>query len=229
MLVSVRGLYAIIDCDFLAKRGVEPLAQLEHLLTVNPAAIQLRAKSAGAREALALARQMAAACGARNVPFYVNDRPDLAVLAQSPGVHLGQLDLPLRDVRRLAPQLRIGISTHRLVEVEQALLDAPDYVAFGPVYPTQSKHNPDPIVGLAALEQAARRCRQAGVPLVAIGGIDESRAADVARHADAAAIISALLPAGGLAEVSAAARRLHVALGGEPPQASGPGQGSRDA
>lgn len=214
MLVSVRGLYAIIDCDFLAKRGVAPLAQLDRLLDVCPAAIQLRAKSASAREALALARSMAAACRARQVPFFVNDRPDLAVLAGSAGVHLGQLDLPLRDVRRLAPQLRIGISTHRLEEVDQALLEAPDYVAFGPVYPTESKHNPEPVVGLAGLEQAAERCRRAGVPLVAIGGIDEARAAEVARHADAAALISALLPAGGLAEVGARARRLHLALGG---------------
>lgn len=225
MLASVRGLYAIIDCDFLAKRGVEPLAQLERLLPVSPAAIQLRAKTAGAGEALALARRMAAECSARDVPFFVNDRPDLAVLAHSSGVHLGQLDLPVRDVRRLAPQLRIGVSTHRLQEVEQALLDAPDYVAFGPVYPTESKLNPDPIVGLAALEQAAQLCRRAGVPLVAIGGINEATSGEVAQHADAAAVISALLPAGGLAEVSATARRLHLALGG----ATEPrGQGSTD-
>lgn len=214
MLRGVRGLYAIIDCDFLAKRGVAPQAQLERLLEVRPAAVQLRAKNVGAREALALARVLAAACAARQVPFFVNDRPDLAVLAGSAGVHLGQLDLPLRDVRRFAPQLRVGISTHRLEEVDQALIDAPDYVAFGPVYATQSKRNPEPVVGLAALEQAAQRCRRAGVPIVAIGGIDDARASEIARYADAGALISALLPAGGLSEVSAAARRLHLALGG---------------
>lgn len=217
----MRGLYAIIDCDFLANRGVEPLAQLERLLEVRPAAIQLRAKNASAREVLALARSMAASCRARQVPFFVNDRPDLAVLAESTGVHLGQLDLPLHDVRRLAPQLRIGISTHRLQEVEQALREKPDYVAFGPVYPTGSKRNPEPIVGVAALEQVAQLCRQAQVPLVAIGGIDEARAAEVAGHADAAACISVLLPAEGLAGVSATARRLHLALGGAPRSGQG--------
>jgi thiamine-phosphate pyrophosphorylase len=221
----VRGLYAIIDCDFLAKRGVAPLAQLERLLEATPAAIQLRAKSAGAREALALARAMAPACRARGVPFFMNDRPDLALLAESAGVHLGQLDLPVREVRRLAPRLRIGVSTHRLEEVEQALAEAPDYVAFGPVFSTQSKQDPEPVVGLGLLQQAAQRCRRAGVPLVAIGGIDQARAAEVAQHADAAAVISALLPSGGLAEVAAAARNLHLALGGALRASAGGGKG----
>ena len=211
----MRGLYAIIDYDFLAKRGIAPLEQLERLLVVRPAALQLRAKGAGAREALELARVMAAACRARQVPFFMNDRPDLAVLAESSGVHLGQQDLPAREVRRLTPRLRIGLSTHCLEEVEQALAEAPDYVAFGPVFPTLSKRNPEPVVGLAGLEQAARLCRQARVPLVAIGGIEEATAAEVARHADAAAFISALLPPAGLAQVTAAAQRLHLALGGQ--------------
>jgi thiamine-phosphate pyrophosphorylase len=210
----VRGLYAIIDCDYLAARAVAPLPFLERLLEAHPAAIQLRAKSAGARVTLELARAMSAACRAATVPFFVNDRPDLGLLSGSVGVHLGQHDLSLEDARRVGPSLQLGVSTHRLEEVDRALAERPQYLAFGPVFATASKRDPEPVVGLAALASAAQRCRLAQVPLVAIGGIDEARAAQIALTADAGAVISALLPAGGLSEVTATARRLHSALGG---------------
>jgi thiamine-phosphate pyrophosphorylase len=214
MFRAMHGLYAIVDCDFLAKRGVSVTAFFEQVLTARPAAIQLRAKQMGARATLALARPMAQACAACQVPFFVNDRPDLAWLAGSLGAHLGQHDLSLEDARRLTPTLRFGVSTHRLEEVQAALAQRPDYLAFGPVFSTQSKRDHEPVVGLDGLARAAERCRSAGVPLVAIGGIDARRAAQVAAHADAAAVISALLPPGGLAEVGAAARQLHAMLGG---------------
>lgn len=213
----MRGLYAIVDTNFLGARGIPPLAFAERLLEARPAAIQLRAKGAGARDTLELARQLAARCEALGVPFFVNDRPDLALLAGSSGVHLGQTDLRLQDVRRLGPALPVGVSTHRPEEVERALEDKPSYLAFGPVFATRSKTDPEPVVGLAALARTAERCRQAGIPVVAIGGIDEERASAVAAVAGAAAIISALLPPGGLSEVTARARRLHRALGGSEP------------
>ena len=211
---AVRGLYAIVDCDFLAARSCEPLAFLERLLDARPAAIQLRAKSAGARATLDVARPMAALCRDARIPFFVNDRPDLALLSGSAGVHLGQSDLRLEDARRLSPDLRIGVSTHRYDELEQALAQQPSYVAFGPVFATRSKRDPEPVVGLEALARAGARCRQAQIPLVAIGGIDEARAPEVAARADVGAVISALLPAAGLAQVTATARRLHALLGG---------------
>ncbi|HKO93469.1 MAG TPA: thiamine phosphate synthase [Polyangiaceae bacterium] len=210
----MRGLYAIVDTDFLDARGVAPLAFTEQLLLARPAAIQLRAKRARARDALDLARLLAARCEPLGVPFFINDRPDLALLAGASGVHLGQTDLKLEDVRRLAPTLRAGLSTHRPEEVELALEQGPSYLAFGPVFATRSKADAEPVVGLAALARTAERCRQAGVPLVAIGGIDEERAAAVAAVAGAAAVISALLPPEGLSEVAARTRRLHRALGG---------------
>lgn len=210
----MRGLYAIVDWDFLAARGCAPLPFLERLLAARPAAIQLRAKSAGARVTLELARAMSGLCRAGGVPFFVNDRPDLALLSGSVGVHLGQSDLSLDDARRVGPGLQLGLSTHRLEEVERALAEGPQYLAFGPVFATRSKREPEPVVGLDALSSASQRCRRARVPLVAIGGIDESRAVQVAAVADAGAVISALLPPGGLADVTATARRLHSALGG---------------
>ena len=90
----------------------------------------------------------------------------------------------------------------------------PAYVAFGPIFHTSSKREPEPSVGLSALAEASRRCRRAGVPLLAIGGLSLASAPAVALLADLGAVISALLPEGGLAGVTQATADLHAALGG---------------
>ena len=218
----MKGLYAIVDADVLTQRRLEALPYLEAVLSAHPAAVQLRAKSLGPRQTLALLRLLRARCAAEHVPFFANDRPDLAILANCDGVHLGQSDIDPVDARRLTSELAIGLSTHRLEEVDVALQHRPAYVAFGPVFDTASKPDAEPVVGLEALAEAARRCRAAGVPLVAIGGLTLDRAPLVARSADAGAVISALLPPEGLAGVAEAARLLHAALGGAqvPPRGS---------
>jgi thiamine-phosphate pyrophosphorylase len=204
----VKGLYAIVDLDFLSQRGVDPLAFTDAVLTARPGALQLRAKSAGARDTLALLRELKLRASAAGVPLFANDRPDLAILAGCSGVHLGQSDLPLDDARRLAPELQLGVSTHDLDQLDRALLARPAYVALGPVFPTQSKRDPEPVVGLDALAEAGRRCRTAGVPLVAIGGLTLDNLPSVVAHAAAGALISALLPAAGLGGVARAAAEI---------------------
>jgi thiamine-phosphate pyrophosphorylase len=212
----VKGLYAIVDLDFVTQRGLEPLSFAEALLAAHPAALQLRAKSAGARETLALLRALQVRAAAAKVPLFANDRPDLALLAGCAGVHVGQADPSLADVRRLGPGLAIGVSTHDLVQLDRALAERPAYVALGPIFHTSSKRNPEPEVGLSKLEEAAQRARAAGVALLAIGGITLETAPAIAAHADLGAVISALLPAGGLPAVTRAAAALHAALGGQP-------------
>lgn len=208
----MRGLYAIIDLDFLKQRGVEPLPFVDAVLDARPAAVQLRAKSASAREALALLRAVRARASARSVPLFANDRPDLALLAGCDGVHLGQGDLAVADARRLGPRLAVGVSTHGLAQLDAALAERPAYVALGPIFQTASKRDPEPVVGPEQLVEAARRCRAAHVPLLAIGGVSLENAPRVAPWAELGAVISALLPATGLAGVTAAAAALHSAL-----------------
>lgn len=207
----MRGLYAIVDQDTL---GTELIPFAEAVLRARPAALQLRAKQAGARETLALLRALVPLCRAQGVPLFANDRPDLAVLAGTDGVHVGQEDLPVAEVRAFAPKLRVGVSTHTADELAAALEATPDYVAFGPVFATRSKAQPDDVVGLGGLERASRAARSHGVPLVAIGGIDAPRAASIAPLADAAAVIAAL--GRDPAQAEATARALHLALGGAP-------------
>jgi thiamine-phosphate pyrophosphorylase len=210
----VKGLYPIIDVETLVARGIDPLLFAERVLVAEPPILQLRSKSGSARATLELLRKLVPRCRAAKTLLFANDRPDLAVLAGADGVHLGQDDLPPEAARRFAPQLGLGLSTHNFDELDRALAHQPTYVAFGPVFSTGSKHNPEPVVGLEALAEASRRARARGIPLVAIGGIDYERAREVARHAELGAVIAALAGLE-LAQVPGRASELNAIFGAE--------------
>ena len=183
------------------------------VLAARPPLLQLRAKSVGARDTLELLRALLPLCRNAGTLLFANDRPDLALLAGADGVHVGQDDLPLASVRELSAVLKVGVSTHTLAELDAALAERPDYVAFGPVFATPSKRDHQPVVGLEGLARAHERTRRALVPLVAIGGINRERAGSVASHAEAAAVIGALIPKmGGLATVTSLAAEMQRAL-----------------
>jgi thiamine-phosphate pyrophosphorylase len=209
----MRGLYAIVDVTTLSLRRLPVLEVAGAIATARPAAMQVRAKDLAPRETLQLLRAVHALCLEAGVPLFANDRPDLAVLAGCDGVHVGQDDIPLPVVRRIAPGLRVGVSTHTLAQVEQALADGPDYVAFGPVFETRSKAQSGPVVGIDALWAVARR---SPVPVVAIGGIDLAHAREVAHATHLGAAIAALLPQDACDEslslITERARALHAAL-----------------
>jgi thiamine-phosphate pyrophosphorylase len=190
----MRGLYAIVDAGALDVRGLDPLAFAEALLSVSPAALQLRAKNVSARETLALLRELAPMCHRAGVLLVANDRPDLALMAGCDLVHVGQDDMPIDRIRRIAPGLGVGVSTHSIEQLAAALAARPAYVAFGPVFQTTTKAKPGPAVGVSALKTAYARAQAAGVPLVAIGGITRERAPSLVTAADAIAVIADLLP-----------------------------------
>lgn len=206
-----QGLYAIVDIDALSRAGHDPVAFARAVLSLGPlAALQLRAKPLGTREMLALARALAPLCRAAETPFYVNDRADVAALAGADGVHVGTSDLPIADVRRVFPGLLVGASSHTDAEVAEALAQAPDYLAFGPVFGTRSKADPSPTVGLDALREAVARTTR---PVVAIGGITLENAESVrATGARAGAVIASLVVDDD--RLAEHARALHRALGG---------------
>jgi len=116
----------------------------------------------------------------------------VALALNADGVHLGQDDLPVGLARRaLGPGKWIGYSTHDLAQVREADESSADYIAFGPIFPTGSKGNPDPVVGLAGLAEARKATRK---PLVAIGGITVGNARAVMEvGADSVAVIGGLL------------------------------------
>lgn len=201
----MHGLYAIIDPEHC--RGRDPLWVADEVLRGGCAALQLRAKQLPDRARLGLARALATRCRAAGVPFWINDRVDLALLVDADGVHLGQDDLPLADARALWPNKRLGLSTHDLTQAEAAVAQGADLIGFGPIFPTSSKQNPDPCVGLEGLAAVCQRVR---CPVIGIGGITAAHAAAVAEAGAAyAAVIGAVCAAHDPCE---AAQILHRAL-----------------
>jgi thiamine-phosphate pyrophosphorylase len=153
----------------------------EHLLREALAGgvdvLQLREKDTADDEILAAAATFRALCAEHGALFVLNDRPDLAVAAGANGVHLGQDDEPVAQVReRVGPELLIGVSTHSREQLADALATGADYVCVGPVYATPTK--PDyPAVGLELVRHAAGVTDR---PWFAIGGIDGKNVAEVA-------------------------------------------------
>lgn len=175
--MNVRGLYPIIDVDAWRAQGIE-LSQphvlesiAQTLLVCRPFALQLRAKHEPAEHTLSLLKRLRPLCFEQNVPLVMNDRVDLALLGNADWVHIGIDDLPIQQVRAIAPNLGVGQSTHSLEQLHDALAQGPTYVAFGPIFPTHNKKNAEPIVGVQTLAKASALAQNAKIPLVAIGGI----------------------------------------------------------
>lgn len=132
-------------------------------------ALQLRDKQAGPRELLALARAIKPLATASGTLFIVNDHLEIAMLSGADGLHIGREDLPLSEIRKIAPPgMMIGVSTTNLEQVRRASREGADYIGFGPVFATPTKEGYSPV----GLELLGRALALSSVPLVAIGGID---------------------------------------------------------
>jgi thiamine-phosphate pyrophosphorylase len=205
----VTSLYVVVDPD--ACRGRDAVEVVEGALRGGASRIQLRCKGLDDAPRLPLTEAVARRCRAHGRPFVVNDRPDLALLVGADEVHVGQTDLPIAAVRRLVGGMSIARSTHDLDQLQAALAEGADRVAFGPVFGTRSKERPDPVVGLEGLVQALE---VASRPVIAIGGFDLARCAALralagARALAEVAVISAVC---GADDPEAATRALVEAL-----------------
>jgi thiamine-phosphate pyrophosphorylase len=182
-------LYAIIDPTLLT---ISELDLAESLAGSGVELIQYRNKTASSRQFFEISRQLSSVLGPRGVRLVVNDRPDIALLAGAGGVHVGQDDLSVEDARAICgPDRWVGVSTHTLEQLAAADRTSADYIAVGPIFPTATKKNPDPVVGTELLRKARQMTKK---PLVAIGGITLERAAEVYRAgADSLAVIRDLI------------------------------------
>jgi thiamine-phosphate pyrophosphorylase len=185
--------YPILDTGTLEARAFPLTRAAAALLEGGAGILQLRHKRHWARAVFDAARDIARMCREAGALFIVDDRADIAMLLDA-GLHVGQDDLPPRDARRLmGAGAIIGYSSHNLRQVCAAGGDPVDYVAFGPVFTTASKRNPDPATGVEGLKECRALVEK---PLVAIGGITSETAGAVwAAGADSVAAIGGLLPA----------------------------------
>jgi len=191
MRLVMPRLYVILDAGMLREPAGETSKKL---FDAGVRLLQYRDKRVSARELFANARTIAETARTSKCAFLVNDRPDVAYLAGADGVHVGQEDLPVEQARHVVGDKRwVGVSTHNLEQFQQAAATSADYIAVGPIFPTGSKANPDPVVGV----EFVRRVRALTTkPIVAIGGITLDRAAGViAAGADSVAVISGILQA----------------------------------
>jgi thiamine-phosphate pyrophosphorylase len=194
-----RGFYAVLDRDDEA---------LARTLAAHASVLQVRLKPAMAADIVRVAQLARRVCTQAGIPLVINDRVDIALSVGADGVHLGQTDMPIGDARALAGErLAIGISTHDASQVATALAQRPAYIAYGPVFVTTTKENPDPVQGLAALREAVTLARAARIPIVAIGGITPDRAAEL--YAIGVTSLCSISAVNGAPDVAAAARILH--------------------
>jgi thiamine-phosphate pyrophosphorylase len=204
---SIPRLYAIIDPTQTGH--LPPVTVSEILLAAGVKLIQYRDKRSASRELFEISLQIAVRTRQVGVTFIVNDRADVALAVQADGTHLGQEDLPVELARRvLGPNKVIGYSAHNLMQVSEGDKSTADYIAFGPIFPTESKEKPNPVVGLEGLRAARKATRK---PLVAIGGITVPNARSVIEGgADSVAVIRDLVAA---PDVGARAREFFEELG----------------
>jgi thiamine-phosphate pyrophosphorylase len=191
-------LYPILDSEALSGAGLSLRAAARALYDAGVRWTQYRDKAASDGEVVERMRLLRTVFPPGESTLILNDRVHLCAITAADGLHIGQEDMPPGEARRMLGRERLlGVSTHNAEQLTAALATgAADYVAIGPVFGTQSKRNPDPVVGLNGVAQVRALT---DLPLVAIGGITEENApAVIEAGADAVAVISALLPEGGL-------------------------------
>jgi len=183
LYVLLTGSQCVASLDWIIAEAAAGGAQI----------VQLREKDKSDRELLERARQVRRWTRQAGVLFIVNDRADIARLVEADGVHLGQDDLPVKEARRiLGPDALIGVSTHNLDQLQQAILDGASYVGIGPTFPSNTKD----FTEIAGLEFVRQAMAETTLPAFVIGGVNpQTIRAAVAAGARRVAVSSAIAQA----------------------------------
>ncbi len=202
-------IYCLTDARLSLGRGIEEVVQA--MLQGGAKVIQYREKDKKSGVMLQECRTIRAMTREAGCCFIVNDHVDIALLCDADGVHVGQEDLPVAEVRRLVGQDKIvGLSTHSPEEYLEAVAAGVDYIGVGPIFFTRTKKDVCAPVGISYLDYAVARAR---VPFVAIGGIKMHNIDELAAHgAQCCALVSEIVGATDIAAaVSGLRTQLHAA------------------
>ncbi len=197
-------LYGILDLGYVAEKFAEEMAT--RLVVAGVQVLQLRAKHFSPDGLLPLARSIATICRSHQVPFILNDYPELVSAVGADGVHVGQDDLPVSEARRLAGSWAVvGKSTHSVEQATAAAGEGADYIGYGPLFSTPTKPDYTP-VGLESVRLVEDTIE---VPVFCIGGIKRENLAEVmAAGARRVVIVSGLLQAEDVAGMVVSCRNL---------------------
>jgi thiamine-phosphate diphosphorylase len=187
-------LYPIIDTGVCSAAGLDPATVADACLAGGARVLQLRDKTGSSAAFLSLADRLVQRARASDALLVVNDRADIARLSGAGGVHVGQDDLDVAEVRRIVgSEAVVGISTHDESQIDAALETDATYVAVGPIFGSATKDTGYSARGLDLIRYADNR----GKPIVAIGGIALDRVQRVMEAGAAGlAVISDLLTTG---------------------------------
>jgi thiamine-phosphate pyrophosphorylase len=196
------SLYLVTDRGLSGGRPT--LAIVRAAVAGGVSCVQLREKSCSTAEFIAEAAAIGDFLKSCGVPLIINDRVDVAMAVGADGVHLGQKDMPLAMARAIVGRrMRIGISAESEQDALAAVRGGADYVSASPIFPTPTKSDTAPALGLEGLRAIRRRVE---VPLIAIGGLHRGNAGEVIRSgADGVAVVSAIAAA---ADPAQAAREI---------------------
>lgn len=183
------SVYLVLDPVLSAQTGL--METLRAAIAGGVTVVQWRAPGMDDETFARLALDIRRACDAHGLPLIVDDRVEVAKAIGAAGVHVGQRDMPVRQAREmLGENAVVGLSVSNLREFEESDIASADYLGVGPVYPTSSKPDAAPTMGLEALREIVRR---SPLPAVAIGGITAANAAEVFETGvDGVAVISAI-------------------------------------
>lgn len=206
ILPGQTDLYALTDARLSRGRSLRDVVQA--LLGAGIKILQYREKHLPMGKMLEECRMLRAMTLEANACLIIDDHVDLALLCKADGVHIGQDDLPLADVRSLCGKdMIIGVSTHSPEQAVQAMNRGADYIGVGPIYATKTKENVVAPVGLSYLRWVAENIY---IPFVAIGGIKEHNVAEVcANGARCAALVSEFV---GAADIGAKVRAVRSVM-----------------
>lgn len=143
--------------------------------------VQLREKHLSDKEIVEKGKKVKEVCKKHSIPFIIDDRADICKILDADGVHIGQNDISVQDLRELlGVEKIIGKSTHSIKQVKEALKEDVDYIAFGPLYKTPTKDYMP--VGLHLIDEVSALAKKALKPVVFIGGIGKDTILEVVEN-----------------------------------------------
>ena len=184
-------LYAVTDRAWVGEKSL--YEQVKEALENGVTCVQLREKELDEEDFLKEAKQISALCKEYKVPFIVNDNVNIAIACKADGIHIGQEDMELANVRKLVgEEMIIGVSVHTVEEAIKAQEGGADYIGIGAVFATSTKTDVD----VLSFETLKSICEAVDIPTVAIGGIKKDNICKLEGSGiDGVAVVSAIFAA----------------------------------
>ena len=196
-------LYAVTDRAWTGNKTL--YKQIKEALENGVTCVQLREKNLDEASFIEEAKKISVLCRQYNTPFIVNDNVNVAIASNADGIHIGQEDMGLKDVREIVGEnMIIGISAHTVEEAKFAQENGADYIGIGAVFETSTKNDVDVI----PYEKVKSICGAVDIPKVAIGGINAENILKLKGSGiDGVAVVSAIF---GAKDIGKATKELYT-------------------